>query len=102
MLDDLYENLNLGEAPETNYPTLGGYLYGMFEHIPVVGDTFSADATIFTDTDSDTLLEERYFTLQYTILKVVERRIISVQLDILEKDNSETLATEEDENKKEE
>lgn len=101
MLDDLYETLNLGEAPDTNYPTLGGYLYGMFEHIPVVGDTFTADATIFTDTDSDTLLEERYFTLQYTILKVVERRIISVQLDIFEKDNNANTTSEEDDKDKE-
>ena len=85
MLDDLYESLNLGEAPETNYPTLGGYLYAMFEHIPVVGDKFTADATIFTDQDSDTLLEERYFTLEYTILSVVERRIISVLLEVKEK-----------------
>ena len=98
MLDDLYETLNLGEAPDTNYPTLGGYLYGMFEHIPVVGDTFSANATIFTDVDSDTLLEERYFTLQYTILKVVERRIISVQLDVLEQveDEKDTEDSKED------
>ena len=63
MLDDLYETLNLGETPDTNYPTLGGYLYGMFEHIPVVGDKFSSEATIFTDQDYDTLLEERYFVL---------------------------------------
>ncbi len=85
MLDDLYENLNLGETPDTNYPTLGGYLYAMFEHIPVVGDKYTADATIFTDQDSDTLLEERYFTLEYTILSVVERRIISVLLEVKEK-----------------
>ena len=90
MLDDLYEALNLGEAPDTNYPTLGGYLYGMFEHIPVVGDKFSVDATIFTDVDSDTLIEERYFTLEYTILSVVERRIISVQLDVIEKSDEDS------------
>lgn len=89
MLDELYETLNLGEAPDTNYPTLGGYLYGMFEHIPVVGDKFTAEATIFTDVDSDTLLEERYFTLEYTILSVVERRIISIQLDVIEKTTEE-------------
>lgn len=98
MLDDLYEALNLGEAPDTNYPTLGGYLYGMFEHIPVVGDKFKVDATIFTDIDSDTLLEERYYTLEYTILSVVERRIISVQLDVYEKDTEKTDEEEKDNN----
>lgn len=84
MLDELYEVLELGQVPETNYPTVGGYLYGMFEHIPVVGDKFSILTTKFVDSDSDGLLEERIYTLEYTILSVVERRIISVQLDIVQ------------------
>lgn len=99
MLDDLYDALNLGETPETNYPTLGGYLYGMFEHIPVVGDKFCADTTIFTDKDSDSLLEEKEYTLEYTILKVVERRIISVQLDIVEKLSEDETSQDDKEDK---
>lgn len=84
MLDELYEVLELGQVPETNYPTVGGYLYGMFEHIPAIGDKMSFLTTKFVDSDSDGLLEEKIYTLEFTILSVVERRIISVRLDIIE------------------
>lgn len=81
-VEELYDTLELGAKPDTNYPTIGGYLYGMFERIPIVGDKVTLLSTIYIDSDDDGLMEERILSLHFTIKNVVERRIKTVQLDI--------------------
>ncbi|MBQ5385572.1 MAG: hemolysin, partial [Lachnospiraceae bacterium] len=38
-LDDLSEELDLGFSSE-DYDTIGGYLIGLFDHFPMLGETY--------------------------------------------------------------
>ncbi|MBR2891546.1 MAG: HlyC/CorC family transporter [Bacilli bacterium] len=95
-LDDLFQTLELGKAPESSYTNLGGFLYSLAEQVPTEGEQLEWIANCLEESD-DELLEEQKKNLLFTILEVKERRIIRVKLeisDILE-DEEETESTEE-------
>ena len=79
-----YASANVSVKVNVIAPEVGEVRYTDVPSVIYVGDKFSILTTKFVDSDSDGLLEERIYTLEYTILSVVERRIISVQLDIVQ------------------
>jgi CBS domain containing-hemolysin-like protein len=93
-IDDLYELLELGKAPESSYTNVGGFLYSLAEKIPTEGEVLTWDSTIYTDNEGE-MVEEKLLHLMFTILEVRERRIIRAKLEIIEDQNDESLETEE-------
>ena len=93
-LDDLFQTLELGKAPESSYTNLGGFLYSLAEQVPTEGEQLNWIANCLEESE-DELLEEQKKNLLFTILEVKERRIIRVKLEISEieqeKENDEPI-----------
>ena len=81
-LEDLFEELELGNSPESQYSNLAGWLYEMFEDIPEVdeGYTFVQEIPNF-DHDDD---EPIRYSLRFVVKDIKERRISYVHLTIEE------------------
>ena len=83
-IDDLFEELSLGKAPDTQYSRLSGWLYDLVEDVPKKGNEASYTSR-YVELDED---EERYIEhtklLRFKINAVAERRIKSVILTITE------------------
>ena len=99
-LDDLYEVLELGKAPESSYTNVGGFLYSLAEKVPTEGEVLLWHTTVLTESE-DELIDEKKFELQFTILEVKERRIIKAKLEIIEIEDKEETKESEDEEEKE-
>ena len=61
-MENLYKLLELGKVPDSSYTNVGGFLYSLA---------------------GDEIIEEKKIHLKFTILKVVNLRIIKTQLEIL-------------------
>ena len=99
-LDDLYEVLELGKAPESSYTNVGGFLCSLAEKVPTEGEVLLWHTTVLTESE-DELIDEKKFELQFTILEVKERRIIKAKLEIIEIEDKEDIKESEDEEEKE-
>ncbi len=88
-LDDLYQMLELGKAPESSYTNIGGFLYSLAEEIPTEGEKLTWTASVYDDKDGDELVDETSYQLLFTILEVKERRIIRVKLEVTEIENKQ-------------
>lgn len=82
-LDDLYEILELGKAPESSYTNVGGFLYSLAEQVPTEGEILLWHTSVMKESE-DEMIEETKYELQFTILEVKERRIIKAKLEINE------------------
>ena len=82
-MEDLFELLELGKAPDSSYTSVGGFLYSLAEDVPSEGEVLEWHITIDRDLEDD-LPEEYPITLRFTILSVVERRIMRSKLEIIE------------------
>ena len=79
-VDELFDELNLGEVPETKYSTVGGFVYSLCEGLPVEGQIVHYN-TVVESQDED----ERYLTqfeLEFTVKKVENRRIRAIELNV--------------------
>jgi len=81
-LEDLFEDLELGEEPDSQYANLGGWLYEMFEDIPEVDETYTHIQTIQSYDHEE---EPRVLILKFTVKDIKDRRISYVHLVIEEK-----------------
>lgn len=81
-LDDLFEDLDIDKVPNSQYATVGGWLYELFETIPSVGDTITH--VIINEIEED-IIEE--IKLKFTVTKLVHRRMELLSLEI-DKTNS--------------
>lgn len=82
-LEDLFEDLELGEVPESESTTIGGWLFELFEDIPEVGE--SVEHIIRYNqvyNDLSEIESEDTAVLTFKILKVKKRRIKEVLLTI--------------------
>ena len=87
-LDDLFELLDLGKAPESSYTNVGGFLYSLAEEVPTEQEVFDWNTSTYETVDE--MVEEKIIKLRFTILEVKERRIIKAKLTILnEEENKE-------------
>lgn len=80
-LEDLFELLELGKAPESRYSNIGGFLYGLAEELPTIGEVFDYTTKVYRQ-DGDGMIEEVPVDLHFTILEVVERRIKTIKMVI--------------------
>ena len=80
-LNDLFERLDLGEAPDNYYSTLGGFLYGLSENLPEEGQEFSYNALVYR-ANKDNLMTEINVQMKFKILVVEERRIKWVRVEV--------------------
>lgn len=89
-VEELFDVLEIGKAPETTYPNIGGFLYSLAEELPTENQIIDYATFVYRNNDDDLLIEIP-LTLRFTILSVVERRIIKVKLEIIEhkKDSDE-------------
>ena len=80
-IEDLFDDLDLGRVPETQYSKLSGWLYGSCEDIPEEGYNFVYTSTYITKTE-DEEYEEITKRLTFVVTKVEDRRIIEAKLFI--------------------
>lgn len=85
--EDLFDELDLGKAPETSYPTIGGLVYELCEEPPFKGKVVKYE-TIFDNNDLDNPVIKHY-ELNFTIDRVIKRRIKSLILEIKEVSDEE-------------
>ena len=78
-IEDLFEDLDLGRTPETQYSKLSGWLYGECEDIPEEGFNFVYTSRYITKTE-DEEYEEIIKRLTFVITKVEDRRILEAKL----------------------
>ena len=93
-IEDLFDDLDLGRVPETQYSKLSGWLYGSCEDIPEEGYNFVYTSTFITKTE-DEEYEEITKRLTFVVTKVEDRRIIEAKLFI------EVVVDEDEEDKEE-
>ena len=79
-IDHLFETLNLGTIPDTNYATVGGLVYELSESLPEEGD----EVHYHTSYEEHDLEKPVYieYDLVFTITKVENRRIREVKLKV--------------------
>ncbi len=81
-LEDLFDYLEMNVEPESNYSTVGGWLYEQFEDSPEEEDYYIYNVDL-------THLEKGRYQLKFVIKDIKERRISSVNLTIEELNNEE-------------
>lgn len=86
--EDLFDELDLGKAPETSYPTIGGLVYELCEEPPFKGKVVKYNTT-FDNNDLDNPIVKHY-ELNFKIDRVIKRRIKSLILEIKEVNVEET------------
>ncbi|MGD9886402.1 MAG: hemolysin family protein [Bacilli bacterium] len=79
-LEDLFESLKLGPMPNSNYGTVGGFVYELCEDLPIEGKSFHYLST-YEEIDLENPVEIKY-DLEFIVKKVENRRIRSVELKI--------------------
>ncbi len=82
-LTSLFEDLELGNPPESDATSVGGWLFEKFQDIPEVGEKIEFEQMIHQQyNDLSELISEDLELLSFEILKVKKRRIKSVMLQI--------------------
>jgi CBS domain containing-hemolysin-like protein len=79
-LEDLFEELDIGEAPDSQYSNVAGWLYDAFEDIPEIDEGFTFIQEIPNlEHDND---KPRRLSLRFVVKDIKERRISYVHLTI--------------------
>ncbi len=84
-LEELFEILELGDAPESQFSSVGGFVYGLCEGMPFEGQivTYRHHVEIITEDEE----KEITYLLSFTISKFTNRRIRDLVLEITENQN---------------
>lgn len=85
-LEDLFDDLELGNPPKSHYSSLSGWLYDMIEDIPEVDDAYSYVQEIMNYNHDEE--EPRRLYLKFVVKDIKDRRINYVHLTI-EENNKE-------------
>jgi CBS domain containing-hemolysin-like protein len=82
-LEDLFDELELGEIPESDSTSVGGWLFEKFQDIPEVGEKMQYEISVnqVYDELSELVSEDREI-LTFEVLKVKKRRIKLVRLSV--------------------
>ncbi len=80
-LEDLFEQLEIENVPETEYSSLGGYLYELCENLPEVNQKLEVIA-IDEQMDDHGNLISKTITMELTLTEVEDMRIKKVRLVI--------------------
>ena len=87
-VEDLFDDLDLGRVPDTQYSKLSGWLYGQCEDIPEEGFNFVYTSKYIAKTE-DEEYEEIVKRLTFVVTKVEDRRILEARLfvEVIEEDD---------------
>ena len=81
-MEDLYEELELGNPPKSHYSILGGWLYDKIEDIPEVDESYSyIQEVVNYDHENE---EPKRLLLKFVVKDIKDRRISYVHLTIEE------------------
>ena len=96
-IEDLFDDLDLGKVPETQYSKLSGWLYGSCEDIPEEGYNFVYTSKYIAKTD-DEEYEEVTKRLTFVVTKVEDRRILEAKLfiEVIEEEDDDDEDEKED------
>jgi len=81
-LEDLFDDLELGNPPLSHYSSLSGWLYDMIEDIPEVDDSYSYVQEIMNYNHDEE--EPRRLLLKFVVKDIKDRRINYIHLTIEE------------------
>ena len=82
-LKRLFDDLELGDAPESDATSVGGWLFEKFQDIPEVGEKLEITQSVNQQyNDLSELVSEDLEVLTFEVLKVKQRRITSVLLSV--------------------
>ena len=81
-LEDLYDDLELGNPPLSHYSSLSGWLYDKIEDIPEVDDSYTYVQEIINYNHDEE--EPRRLLLKFVVKDIKDRRINYVHLTIEE------------------
>lgn len=76
-LDDLFDELDLPE-PESSYSSVGGFIYELLEDYVEIGATVEYECQVHSEEIGEDFITH---ILEFTVQDVVDRRIISVELN---------------------
>lgn len=79
-IEYLFEQLKLGEVPETRFSTVGGFVYEFNEDLPEVGMSVTIN-TVYEEDDIEDPVYEKY-EVTFTIDKILSRRIKTVIVEV--------------------
>ncbi|MDD3107053.1 MAG: hemolysin family protein [Bacilli bacterium] len=79
-VEELFESLKLGDVPNSNYGTVGGFVYELCEDLPIEGNSIHY-TSVYEEIDLENPVEIKY-DLEFIVKKVENRRIRSVELKI--------------------
>lgn len=79
-MEDLFDELNLGNPPESHYSILGGWLYEMIEDIPEVDESYSFVQEIISYDHEEE--HNKKLLLKFVVKDIKGRRISYVHLTI--------------------
>ncbi len=82
-LKRLFDDLDLGDAPQSEATSVGGWLFEKFQDIPEVGEKIHYELTVNQSyNELSELVSEDLEMLSFEVLKVKQRRIKSVLLTV--------------------
>jgi len=83
-LKRLFDDLELGEAPQSDATSVGGWLFEKFQDIPEVGEKLEITQSVNQQYNAlSELVSEDLEVLTFEVLKVKQRRIKSVLLSVI-------------------
>ena len=80
-LEELFETLEIEHMPETEYTTLGGYLYELAENLPELNQVLEV-VTVDEQMDDKGEYITKTIKLSFTISEIEERSIKKVKLNV--------------------
>ncbi|NLD25763.1 MAG: CBS domain-containing protein, partial [Acholeplasmataceae bacterium] len=78
-LEEFFDTLELGDIPDTQFSTVGGFVYGLCDGMPYDGKVVNYQVLLEIGED-----QKREYVLEFTIKKVEKRRIKAIELKITE------------------
>lgn len=87
-IDDLFEELEIENLPETEYNSLGGYLFELAEQLPQTNQHY-VFKTIDEKLDKNGLYIQVPVELNFTITRIKDRRIREVKVEVIESETKD-------------
>ena len=100
-VEDLFEMLKIEHMPETDYSSVGGFIFGLSKELPKQGDV------ILFKTEDERLVDNKYITvpveIHFTLTQVEDNRIKEIKVTVVDLEDEKDIAskTEVEENKTE-
>ncbi len=80
-LEEMFETLNLGTPPETQFTTVGGFVYGFCDGMPYEGKIINYEFTVEESNEEEDVVFR--IQLEFTIRAVENRRIKAIELKLI-------------------